>query len=94
MSDKIKKVAWGIMGMIPYNQEFHERLGMPAYVRIENYQFIQKKAENLEAENARLKADNERLRKAGDAIVKDNLNWLTDKKHIAEWHAAKEGKQP
>lgn len=46
----------------------------------------------LKAEVARLKAEIKRLRKAGDALVKDNLNWLTDKKHIAEWLAAKEGK--
>ena len=50
------------------------------------------RTESFQNENARLKAENERLRKAGDAIVKDNINWLTDHDHIKEWTAAKEGK--
>ena len=40
-----------------------------------------------------LKAEVARLRKAGDALLKDNLNHFTDSNHIAEWNAAKEGKQ-
>jgi hypothetical protein len=42
---------------------------------------------------ARLKAEVERLTKAGDAIVKDNLDCNTNYDHIKEWRkAAKEGK--
>ena len=45
------------------------------------------------ADYARLKAEVERLTKAGDALVKDNLNWQTDHDHVKEWRdAAKEGK--
>ena len=50
---------------------------------------------DLEAKNARLKAEVERLRKAGDALV-DMVDWEVPyerrKKLEAEWNAAKEGK--
>jgi len=54
---------------------------------------------DLQAENARLKAEVERLTKAGDAMVsewangeeKDAKNFL---KALVIWNAAKEGKQP
>jgi predicted nuclease with TOPRIM domain len=62
MSEVVKKFSWGYSAMIPYN-ETAERLGLTAYVRIENYQFIQKMAENLENDNARLKAEVDALRK-------------------------------
>ena len=77
MSDIVKKFLWGHSAMIPYN-ETAERLGLTAYVRIENYQFTQKRAENLEAENARLKAEVERL---------------TNLKSGADYFKAEEGKQ-
>ncbi len=55
-------------------------------------------AKELEAENARLKAEVERLTKAGDAMLsewangeeKDAKNFL---KALVIWNAAKEGKQ-
>jgi len=59
----------------------------------------------LEAENARLKAEVERLTKAGDAF-EDEFGYLTEslrmldnekvilKQVLAEWNAAKEDKQP
>jgi hypothetical protein len=43
--------------------------------------------------NELLQAEVERLGKAGDALLKDNLNHFTDSNHIADWNAAKEGKQ-
>ena len=45
----------------------------------------------LVAENARLKADVERLRKAGDAVCESPYVWETDPA-VIEWRAAKEGK--
>ena len=61
--------------------------------------------EELQAENARLKAEVERLRKAGDAMQKSMLecgpNEMGTAFHYDEWwvsyygwNAAKEGKQP
>lgn len=53
-----------------------------------------------QAENTRLKAEVERLRKAGDAmyVVIYGFNWLAFNKDITNtlnaWRAAKEGKQP
>lgn len=46
----------------------------------------------LHRENARLKAENEHLRKAGDAMAKNlsHINWNIC---VEEWNAAKEGKQ-
>jgi cell division protein FtsB len=52
-----------------------------------------KATEALEAENARLKAEVERLRKAGDAVCESPYLWEDDPAVIA-WRAAKEGKQP
>ena len=49
----------------------------------------------LKAENARLKAEVERLRKAGDAMAKA-IRWLPQSisdHHLDAWNAAKEGKQ-
>ena len=40
-----------------------------------------------------ISCENITLRKAGDALLKDNLNHFTDHTHNAEWNAAKEGKQ-
>ena len=54
---------------------------------------------DLSAENARLKAEVERLRKAGDAVIvaldkRDDYFDNSDKRQaIADWNAAKEGKQ-
>ena len=55
--------------------------------------------ESLEQENARLKAENERLRKAGDEVIhewssgdeKEARNFM---KALVIWNAAKEGNQP
>lgn len=46
---------------------------------------------DLSAENARLKAEVERLRKAGDAVCESPYLFETDPAVIA-WRAAKEGK--
>ena len=62
------------------------------------------RANLLEAENARLKAEVERLRKAGDAMIDEwwlqlscpermKASWMQEQA-IVDWHAAKEGKQP
>ena len=48
-----------------------------------------------QSENARLKAEVERLRKAGDAMAKA-IRWLPQSisdHHLDAWNAAKEGKQ-
>ena len=97
MSEPVKKLQWGYTGMIPFS-ETAEKLGLYAYVQIENYQFMQKRADNLESENARLKAEVERLRKAGDALQK-RLYVLENPTHpevylklLSAWNAAKEGK--
>jgi hypothetical protein len=52
-----------------------------------------KEIEKLQIENARLKADIERLTKAGDAICESPYLWETDPA-VIEWRAAKEGKLP
>jgi hypothetical protein len=53
----------------------------------------------LEAENARLKAEVERLTKAGDGIVEAmneccSRRYTEEDEAIERWNAAKEGKQP
>ena len=81
--------------MVEHN-EFSQKLNEPAFVRAENYNYVFKRCENLEAENARLKAEVERLTKAGDAMAfimayqKDN----EFDGFVEAWNAAKEGKQP
>ena len=50
-------------------------------------------AKELEAENARLKAEVERLTKAGDAMA-EQLHGLSFDSVWDFWNAAKEGKQP
>ena len=45
------------------------------------------------ADYARLKAENERLRKAGDAMAVEVNGRYFGKRLIKEWNAAKEGKQ-
>jgi hypothetical protein len=47
---------------------------------------------NMHKENARLKAEVERLTKAGDGLCASAYLWETDPAVIA-WRAAKEGKQ-
>jgi len=54
--------------------------------------------EELKAENARLKAEVERLTKAGDAMRDDlealtKSTWFNKCKSVKKWNAAKEGKQ-
>ncbi|HSG19534.1 MAG TPA: hypothetical protein VLA31_02090 [Burkholderiaceae bacterium] len=52
---------------------------------------------DLSAENARLKAENERLRKAGDAMLPFFVYPPYEKgshNAVLNWLAAKEGKQP
>ncbi len=68
------------------------------YVEFRDYQWLLTEKQRLDAENARLKSEVERLTKAGDAVIhewssgdeKDAKNFL---KALAIWHAAKEGKQ-
>ena len=54
------------------------------------------KALRLQAENARLKAEVERLTEAGDSIIMITSQYVTDStlRNLAlrEWQAAKEGK--
>ena len=57
--------------------------------------------EQLQAENARLKAEVERLRKAGDAMAREIIGCYraegydpADSETLPKWNAAKEGKQP
>ena len=69
MSKPVKKFQWGYTGMIPFS-ETAEKLGLHAYVRVENYQFLQKRADNLEAEVARLKAEVDECRKNSGAGMK------------------------
>jgi hypothetical protein len=72
------------------------------WVKYEDYARLKAEVERLTAfttrtiiPNEQLQAQVERLTKAGNAIVKDNLNWNTNHDHIKEWRdAAKEGKQP
>ena len=51
---------------------------------------------DLQTENAKLNAENERLRQAGDAIIMITSQYVTDStlRNLAlrEWNAAKEGK--
>jgi len=54
--------------------------------------------QDLQAKNARLKAEVERLRKAGDGVLNSlDLCYMGKKLHllpsVIEWNAAKEGKQ-
>ena len=51
--------------------------------------------ESLEQENARLKAEVNRLRKAGDDMA-DHIQsgWVSAERAIDQWNAAKEGGQP
>jgi hypothetical protein len=51
-----------------------------------------KATEALEAENARLKAEVERLTKAGDQLSNDVLFVFGENKDVDDWNAAKEGK--
>jgi hypothetical protein len=48
----------------------------------------------IEAENARLKAEVERLTKAGDAMAKLLSCCGNPQSEVRDWNAAKEGKQP
>ena len=52
-------------------------------------------AKELESENARLKAEVERLTKAGDAMYNEMLYPAHPDLSVTDaWNAAKEGKQP
>ena len=63
---------------------------------------LMQEIDKSQAENARLKAEVERLRKAGDALYNRYLcsgcsvceGMYDDPKVLDEWNAAKEGKQP
>jgi hypothetical protein len=46
-----------------------------------------------QAENARLKAEVERLTKAGDAMAEDLIGEFGSYNSVNDWNAAKEGKQ-
>ena len=58
-----------------------------------NCDYLDRKLDEEIDKSAMLCGQVERLRKAGDAIVKDNINCLTDQNHIKEWLAAKKGKK-
>lgn len=66
--------------------------------RLENIQ-MQDAFKHYEAENARLKAEVERLRKAGDAMVQllDHMDVVmdmnSDHPEVEAWNAARKGKQ-
>ena len=56
------------------------------------------RTESLQSENARLKAEVERLRKAGDALALEVIYFVGDydpvgSESLRNWNAAKEGKQ-
>jgi len=61
-----------------------------------------KEIEKLQIENDRLKAEVERLTKAGDGVFQDFMEYVEyqEPAHMrflqcqADWNAAKEGKQP
>ena len=60
---------------------------------------LQRKAKRLKTENVRLKAEVERLRKAGDALASALILFEMKSEEerqdrIKAWSAAKEGKQP
>ena len=55
------------------------------------------RTESLQSENARLKAEVERLRKAGDALALEVIYFVGDydpvgSESLRNWNAAKEGK--
>jgi len=59
--------------------------------------YYEQKIAALEAENARLKADVERITKAGDTIISILCKYVprTGAKYaLMDWKDAKEGKQP
>lgn len=58
------------------------------------YQDLFDKLIILEAENARLKAEVERLTKAGDNLVYVVTDHQVAEPFVKAWNAAKEGKQP
>jgi hypothetical protein len=57
---KVKLWVHAMYEMVEHN-EFSQKLNEPAFVRAENYNYVFKRCENLDAENARLKAEVERL---------------------------------
>ena len=65
----------------------------PSAIPLSPGYYVWKESEqyDLKAENARLKAEVERLTKAGDAMA----DWFFDSDSLVkDWNAAKEGKQP
>jgi regulator of replication initiation timing len=73
------------------------KIGMASAIS-EHIKMVESANESLIEENARLKAEVERLRFIGDEIIMDvyRSECLTDKwcKMARKWDAAKEGKQP
>jgi DNA-binding transcriptional MerR regulator len=66
-----------------------------SYLQSANLNAEEQRSIELEAENARLKAEVERLTKAGDAMA-SGLQGMAGERPKAladEWHDAKEGKQ-
>ena len=55
---------------------------------------MMKRIGELNAENARLKAEVERLTKAGDSMAKLLSCCGNPQSEVRDWNAAKEGKQP
>jgi hypothetical protein len=75
------------MSHYPYNAG-----NMTMTIPIAKFAELHDKIKIREAENARLKAEVERLTKAGDAVCESPYLWETDPA-VIEWRAAKEGKQ-
>ena len=77
---------------------------IPLHVADQAVAACEAEIQKLREENARLKAEVERLTKAGDAFYESEINYygeqiLNDPKHHSghmcrDWNAAKEGKQP
>ena len=71
--------------------DFYEGRMIPLKLADQAIISCNKEIEKLQIENARLKSEVERLRKAGDAVCESPYALETDPA-VIEWRAAKEGK--
>jgi hypothetical protein len=89
-------VAWEDYAELKAEAERYRLASLRVDVSELHAQFNRALFDDTIAENARLKAEVERLTKAGDAMV-DMVDWEVPyerrKKLEADWNAAKEGKQ-
>jgi hypothetical protein len=67
----------------------------PSTIPVSHGYYVWKESEqySLKAENARLKAEVERLTKAGDEMAADLIGEFGSYNSVYDWNAAKEGKQ-